>query len=112
MSDTRQTLRDLIRLAETADRLVSRGRSAYDADEAIRLAAEAVLHKISEAVARLPDAFLDQHRDVPWRAMRGMRNVVAHERDHVDYQLVWNALAHRLPREAEAWRQIPDEEVT
>lgn len=34
MSDTRQTLRDLIRLAETADRLVSRGRSAYDADDA------------------------------------------------------------------------------
>lgn len=70
-----------------------------------------MLHKIGEAVTRLPDAFLDQHREVPWRAMRGLRNAVAHEYDQVDYQLIWNALVHRLPREAEAWRHILGDDV-
>jgi len=106
MSDTQQTVSDLIGFAETASRLVARGKTAFDGDEAIRLAMEALLHKIGEAVSRLPDGFLKQHPEISWRAMRGMRNVVAHQYDHVDYELIWNALAHRLPREADAWRSI------
>lgn len=106
MSKTQQTVRDLIGFADTASRLVARGKPAYDSDEAIRLAAEAVLHKIGEAVSRLPEEFLEQHPHASWRAMRGMRNIVAHQCDQVDYELIWNALAHRLPREAETWRRI------
>ncbi len=111
MSDTQQTVSDLIGLAETSSRLVARGKEAFDSDEAIRLAAEAVLHKIGEAVSRLPDEFLQQHPEVSWRAMRGMRNVVAHQYEQMDYQLIWNALAHRLPPEAEAWRSILDDDA-
>lgn len=52
------TLNDLIRSTDTVSRLVARGKNAYDSDEAMRLAAQVILHKIGEAVARLPDEFL------------------------------------------------------
>lgn len=95
-----QTLNDLTRFTDTAARLVARGRSAYDSDEALRLAAEAILHKIGEAVARLPDDFLTAHPQVPWRTMKATRNIVAHQYDQVDYEIIWNAFAHRLPEAA------------
>jgi uncharacterized protein with HEPN domain len=99
-------LNDLIRFTDTASRLVARGKSAYESDEAVRLAAEAILHKIGEAVTRLPEEFIVAHPDVTWRSMKATRNIVAHEDEPVDYDLMWNALAHRLPVEAERIRQI------
>jgi uncharacterized protein with HEPN domain len=99
-------LNDLIRFTDTASRLVARGKNVYDSDEAVRLAAEAILHKIGEAVARLPDEFVAAHPDVAWRSMKATRNIVAHKYEQVDYEIIWNALAHRLPAEAERIRHI------
>ncbi|OIN79410.1 hypothetical protein BST29_24090 [Mycobacterium malmoense] len=96
----------MTRFTDTAARLVARGKGAYDSDEALRLAAEAILHKIGEAVARLPEEFIAVHPEVAWRSMKATRNVVAHKYDHVDYEIIWNALAHRLPAEAARIREI------
>lgn len=82
-----------------AERLVARGKEKYDADEAIRLAAEAILHKIGEAVSRLPDEFTAAHPEVPWRAMKATRNIVAHKYEQIDYEIIWTGLAGRLPAE-------------
>ncbi len=101
-----RTLEDLLRFTEMAARLVARGRDAYDSDEALRLASEAILHKIGEAVGRLPEDFRAQHPEVAWRSMRATRNIIAHEYDQVDYDIVWNAFTGRLPLEAERIRRI------
>lgn len=103
---TRQTLNDFLDFADAATRLIARGRDAYDRDEMLRLAAESILHRIAEAVARLGDEFTKTHPGVSWRPMKGMRDVVAHEYGAIDYELVWTALEQHLPREAEAVRRI------
>lgn len=100
------TLNDLLRFTDTAARLVARGKESYDSDEAVRLAAEAILHKIGEAAARLPDEFVADHPGVAWRSMKATRNIVAHQYEQVDYGIIWNALVHRLPVEAERIREI------
>lgn len=100
------TLNDLLRFTDTAARLVARGKDCYDSDEAVRLAAEAILHKIGEAVARLPDDFIADHPSVAWRSMKATRNIVAHRYEQVDYLIIWNALVLRLPVEAERIREI------
>lgn len=105
---TVRTLSDLLAFTAMAHRLVARGREAYDADEALRLAAEAVLHKIGEAIARLPDEFIDAYQDVPWRTMKAIRNLVAHQYEQIDYDIIWNALAYRLPQYTERIRGIRD----
>jgi uncharacterized protein with HEPN domain len=34
---------------------------------------------IGEAASRIPDDFLSDHSDIPWRDMQDMRNFVVHE---------------------------------
>ena len=67
---TRRTLEDLLAFAAMGARLVDRGHDAYLADEALRLASEAVLRRVGDAVARLDQAFLDRQPSVRWRARR------------------------------------------
>lgn len=106
---TVRALRDLLAFAGMAERLVARGKSAYDSDEHLRLAAEAVLHKIGEAVARLPAAFTADHPEIPWQTMKATRSIVAHQYELVDYEIIWNALSIRLPREMASVRILLDE---
>ena len=79
------------------ERLTSRGRRAYNEDEVVRLAAEAVVHRIGEAVGRLPATLTDAHPEVEWRKIRAMRNVVAHDYGRIDHDIVWAALVRRVP---------------
>ncbi len=103
---TARALRDILAITDTAGRLVARGKEDFDAYEVIRLAAEAVLHKIGQAVARLPADFVDAHPGVAWRNMKATRNLLAHRYGQVDYGIIWRAFAVRLPREAERIRAI------
>lgn len=102
----RRTLGDIIDFSGMAARLVARGRRAYDQDEALPLAAEAVLHRIGEAVSRLPETLTAAHPEVRWRLMRGMRNLIAHKYEVVDPVIVWNTLVYELPVDAAAIEAI------
>ena len=52
-----------------------------------RLALDALLHNlfiIGEAVKALPREVLESEPDVPWRAIKGMRDVIGHGYHRVD----------------------------
>ncbi|RZU62644.1 DUF86 domain-containing protein [Zhihengliuella halotolerans] len=85
---------------------MKRGRVAYDGDEALQLASEAIVHKLGEAVSRLPDSFIVAYPEVRWRSMKGMHNLVAHEYHAVDYSIIWQALEAEIPAEAERVRDV------
>ncbi|GEM30646.1 DUF86 domain-containing protein [Nocardia neocaledoniensis NBRC 108232] len=103
---TARSLRDFLAFSEMGARIVSGGKSAYDSDEITRLAAEAVLHRLGESVARLPEEFIAAHPEVSWRGVKATRNLVAHNYDAVDHNILWNLLANRLPAEAATVRAI------
>jgi len=52
---------------------------------------------IGEAVGRLPKEFLDDHPDVPWSFMRGMRNILVHQYFGIDPETVWETAPNDLP---------------
>ena len=91
---------------EAKELIVSAGRETFLADRTRQLAAEAIMNRLGEIVARLPDDVVARHPEVPWRAIRGMRNVVAHRYHLIDYEIVWTALARRLPADAAAVADI------
>ena len=93
-----RALVDLVEFAEMAQRLVARGHGDYDRDETVRLACEAVIHRVGEAAARLPEVFFDDFPDLRLRAFKGMRNVVAHRYHDVDYGVLWETIAVDIPR--------------
>ena len=107
----RQALVDLLEFGALAERLVAKGKGAWDADEFLRLAGEAVLHRIGEAVARVERAdpqLLADNPQVRWRPMKGTRNRMAHQYHAVDYDLVWNALSRDLPKEVAGVQKLLD----
>lgn len=105
-SRTKRHLQDFLDFADAGRRLVARGRKAYDDDEMLRLAAEAILHRIGEAVARLDDDFVRAHPGIAWRRMKGMRNLLAHDYGAIDNHILWNALESNLPHEAKQVRRL------
>jgi uncharacterized protein with HEPN domain len=52
---------------------------------------------MGESIRWIPEPILAAHPDVPWRTMRGVRNVVVHEYFGVDAVILWTTVQHDLP---------------
>lgn len=60
----------------------------------------AVLHQfmvIGEAVKRLSREFRQEHNDIPWKEIAGMRDKLIHFYDGVDYPTVWKTSQRDIP---------------
>ena len=53
--------------------------------------------QIGELVGRLSDEFIGKHNEVPWYAIKAMRNLHAHDYERVDLEIVWNTLTEEIP---------------
>ena len=62
---------------------------AFVSNSVYRNAVCLCLMQIGELANHLSDAFKETYREIPWRAIRGMRNVVAHEYGKIDTDTVW-----------------------
>ena len=63
---------------------------------------------IGEAATKVMDAyaeFANQHSQVPWRSMRGMRNRIAHGYFDINLDVVWDTVQTALP---ELLEQLPE----
>ena len=52
---------------------------------------------IGEAIKRLSSDLRQQHPEISWREIAGMRNVIVHEYDQVDLIIVWDVIRNKLP---------------
>lgn len=55
------------------------------------------LIQISENLVKLTESFKNKHREVPWRAIKGMRNRVIHDYGEVDIEIVYETVKVSLP---------------
>ena len=55
------------------------------------------LEIIGEAASQLPKEIQDAFGDVPWRMMKGLRNILAHEYFAVDLDILWKTVNDDLP---------------
>ena len=72
-------------------------RSDFDANDNLCLALTHLVQTIGEAARRTSAAFQNQHPDIPWKKIIGMRHRVVHDYMHVDYQAVWEVATLSLP---------------
>lgn len=52
---------------------------------------------IGEAARKLPDAVRQQHPSIPRSDIIGMRNVIVHDYDRVDVELLWQTVQRDSP---------------
>lgn len=53
--------------------------------------------QIGELVTRLDKDFIQKHVGIPWRQIKGMRNIYAHDYDTIDYDMVWETVTKEIP---------------
>ena len=54
------------------------------------------LEIIGEATKALSPAFREQHPNIPWSSMTGMRDVLIHGYMGVDLKIVWDVIDNRI----------------
>lgn len=115
MDDRKETrpldavLADIDEAGEAAREIVGRGRDAWDGDRLLRLAGEAVIGRIADAVNRLPDRVKTAVPHVSWDDIRDIRILVDHIYHRLDYGALWTTLEEDVPQLVERlrrWREV------
>ena len=72
-------------------------RDAFFADRVLRLALVHLVQILGEAARRVPDDVREDHSDIPWREIVGMRNKIVHDYAVLDDDIVWIVVTLDLP---------------
>ena len=56
------------------------------------------LIQIAENSDKLTDAFKEQYKTIPWRAVKGLRNRIVHEYGNVDLSVVYDTVRNDIPK--------------
>lgn len=96
----KRSLREIVRLCDNGTRLADRGHEWYVSDDLNTpgLAAESIIVKIGENVARVSDETMVSNPQVPWSSIKRMRDRLAHHYEATDYDAVWATINVDLPR--------------
>jgi uncharacterized protein with HEPN domain len=98
MRDDRQRLTDILEAAKLL-RIFQAGRSRDDLNKDLLLRS-AVLHQlfvVGEAATRLSQTLKDKYALIPWRAICGFRNFIAHEYFSLDSDIIWQTVTADVP---------------
>ena len=55
------------------------------------------LIQISENANKLSDEYKDEHNNIPWTAIYGLRNRIVHDYGNVDMEIVYSTLKDDIP---------------
>lgn len=73
------------------------GREAFLANPQAQDAVIRNLEIVGEAVKHLSAELREQHPDIPWKRIAGMRDEMIHEYFGVDLTIVWNVVEQHIP---------------
>ncbi|MCK6449404.1 MAG: DUF86 domain-containing protein [Alphaproteobacteria bacterium] len=91
-------LADVVRAAE----LVASFTDGYSFERFLKdpLVQSAVLRQlqiVGEACRRISAEFQSEHPEIPWQKIVGMRNVIVHDYQDVEFEVVWSVVTTFLP---------------
>jgi uncharacterized protein with HEPN domain len=72
-------------------------REQFDADDNLSLAVAHLVQTVGEAARRVSTAFQEQHPEIPWSKVIGMRHKVVHDYMSVDFDIVWDVVCLEFP---------------
>ena len=64
------------------------------------------LVQTSENSGKLTQAFKDEHREIPWHAIKGLRNKIVHEYGDVDLNIIFQTITEDIPEVCRLLEQI------
>ena len=73
-----------------------------------QLALTRLIEIIGEAASKVPDEDQQRFPQLPWREAIGMRHVLAHGYDIIEYAVIWDTIRNNLPPLIVQLREILD----
>lgn len=70
---------------------------AFSGDKVFQNACGLCVLQIGELANQLSDDFKSNHATIPWKNIKGMRNVVAHNYGSISVQVLWETLTNDIP---------------
>ena len=70
---------------------------------------DSVVHRmqlLGQSAKNLPEDIRENHPEIPWRQIIGMRNIIVHEYLGLDLAEVWNVIGQDLPELEEQLKKI------
>jgi uncharacterized protein with HEPN domain len=72
-------------------------RAEFDSNVMMQDAVMRRIGIIGEAARRVSDEFRQNHPEIPWSGMIGMRNVLVHDYDKVKLDDLWRTIENNIP---------------
>ena len=69
----------------------------FSSDKEYRNACAMCVLQIGELSGHLSEEFRFSHKEMPWNAIKGMRNVIAHKYGSISVETVWEAIERDIP---------------
>jgi uncharacterized protein with HEPN domain len=82
----------------------------FAADRKTLYAVLRALEVIGEAAKRVPPEVRARHPTIDWRGMAGLRDIIAHQYDRIDYRVPFEVVTVELPAVIGHLRQAIEEE--
>lgn len=98
MKDDRVYLLNIIECIEWIQNYTSSGEEEFIKSRLIQDAVNRNLEIIGEATKRISAELKEQNKDVPWKQMAGLRDVLIHDYMGVSNKNVWNVVQNELPQ--------------
>ena len=90
-------LNDILSSINKIEKAIKNVKSFQELDEIVIDGILRNLEIVGEAAKNLPEEFKNLHKDVPWKEIVALRNILVHEYFGIDYEIIWNILIKDLP---------------
>ena len=97
MSKDPAYLLDILQNARLILTFIPGSLDAFASDLKSQYAAIRCFEIIGEATKRISTEFRQQHPEIAWKAMAGMRDVVIHDYDKVNIKKTWEFIQNDIP---------------
>lgn len=105
----RITLQKMIRYCNEIEQILKKhrfNREEFENDTEFQFACGMCIIQIGELVTGLDESFVKKYPDIPWRQIKGMRNIYAHDYDIIDNDIIWETIIKEIPELKEKLQAI------
>ena len=96
MRADRERLIDIQQSIAAINKYAKKGRKTFEGEELIQTWVVHSLQIIGEAASKISEVFQDEHPQIPWPKIIGMRNILVHDYFGIDIDIVWQVIEKDL----------------